>query len=197
MSGNYQRQWQYMGNCYVWGKNNDSGRGDCRGVGVDRWQELRGAIVGMNTGYYNICWQTDSNKIYTQNVVYIYNGILHSFQKWWITWNNISFNMGGTGGIMLREINHRKTMIWSHSYVQYRKYWKRSWRSETYWGNTTEEDKSWETLNSGEKTLRVAGRERVGDGGTGWLELRRAPDVMSTECVVNISKFNLNKEKLL
>ena len=36
-----------------------SGKGGGQGVGVTGWWALRGALGGMNTGYYPICWQIE------------------------------------------------------------------------------------------------------------------------------------------
>ena len=59
MCGKYQKGRQNVKTANSGKRTRGGGRGGRQGYGVTGWQALRGALDGMSTGCYAICWQIE------------------------------------------------------------------------------------------------------------------------------------------
>ena len=60
MCGKYQKGRQDIKTPNSGKRTRGGGRGGGRGVGVTGWQALRGALDGVRTGCYSVCWQIEN-----------------------------------------------------------------------------------------------------------------------------------------
>ena len=59
MCGTYQKGRQNIKTPNSGKRTGGGGGGGAQGVGVTGWRALRGALDGMNTGCYSVCWQIE------------------------------------------------------------------------------------------------------------------------------------------